>query len=254
MNTVVVGLDKAPILDHLPEEFLIIDDGPIIDQLDIRARRFDVEKHAFNPLRDMDYQRARAFLDVLNGVFPEGENTLTRRYSNFVLLNALLDSPPRLDRLIPAPDKKDTASLDAYQKIQTLLLSPVLKRVLDQDLSFSFEGTITVRIDRAQIGDFDAFVLGNLIVSQYRGPVVIPDFGFYSCPFHVGLIRQERLVAGITSFAEVPRYRDQMLLFGRKVPSRCTPEDAKVLALYEGIPPGTNAYSDFVDAAIGTAA
>lgn len=250
MNTVVVGLDKAPLLRHLPEEFLIIDDGTIIDQIHRRARRFDIEKHAFNPLKDMTYQRARTFLDVLNAVFPEGDNTLTRRYSNFVLLNALLAKPRMLSELIPKPNPKDTGALDAYQKIQTLLLSPVLERVLNTGLSFPFQGTILAKIDRAILGDFDSFVLGNLLISLYPGPVVIPDFGFYACPSHVGLIRQDRLIAGISSFDEVPRFRNHLLLFGKKIGSRCTPDDAELLASYAGIRPGSNGYNDYVQSMI----
>jgi hypothetical protein len=251
MNTVVIGLTKAPILEHLPEEFLIVDDGTTIDRIKRRARRFDVEKHAFNPLKDMTYQRARAFLDVLNAVFPEGENTLTKRNSNFVLLKALLAEPRMLSELVPKPNPKDTGALDAYQKVQTLLLSPVLERVLETGLSFPFTGTILAKLDRATLGDFDCFVLGNLLISLYPGPVVIPDFGFYAHKGHMALIRQNRLIAGVSSFDEVPRFKTELLLVENKIASKCTPADAEILANYAGLRPGSNAFNDFVDGAIG---
>jgi hypothetical protein len=245
MNALIVGSDKTPILRYLPDRFLLIDDGPIIDQLRVRARQFDVTKHTFNPLKDMTYRKARDFADVLDAVFPEGESTLTARRSRYQILRALLSKPRTLDTLVS--DTKDTE--DAYQKVQTLLLSPVLKRVLNTpSLRFPFTGTITVRLDRAELGDFDAFVLGNLIISQYQGPVVIPDFGFYACGFHTALIRQDRLIAGVTSFDEVPSLRSQLLQIETKVGSRCTLDDAETLARYAGVPKiPEGPYRDFIE-------
>jgi hypothetical protein len=251
MNALIVGSDKEPLLQYIPpDRFLIIDDGPIIDALDMPERRsttvFDVREHSFNPLKDMSYLRAREFVDVLNAIFPEGENTLTKANATFQILEALDGKPRKLAELIK--DSKDTRY--AYQKIQTLLLSPVLENVLTRPTNMSFKGTIIARLDRAVLGDFDCFVLANLLISQYPGTVVIPDFGFYACPFHTSLIRQGRLVAGITSFDEVPKLRNQLMQIGTKVGSRCTPEDAKTLALYAGILPNTNGYNDLIESMI----
>lgn len=250
MNTLIVGADKQPILKHLPEQFLIIDDGSLIDALDLPKRRavtiFDPAKHSFNPLKDIDYRKAREFVNVLDAIFPEGADTLTKRYSNFIILQALLNKPKSLDGLIEL--KKET--MDAYQKVQTLLLSPVLERVLNHSTNMSFKGIIIARLDRAVLGDFDCFVLANLLISQYAGTVVIPDFGFYACKFHSSLIRQNRLIAGLNSFDEVPAFKSQLLMIDTKMGSHCTPDDAKLLALYAGIIPGTNAYNDFIDASI----
>lgn len=250
MNTLIVGNDKTPLLHYLPDRFLLIDDGPMADQLDIPERRavthFNVQEHTFNPLKDMSYKRARDFVGVLNAVFPEGDNTLTRRYSNFILLKALLARPKSLANLVPA--SKDT--MDAYQQVQTLLLSPVLKRVLTNPTNMSFKGTIIAKLDRAVLGDFDAFVIGNLLASLYDGPVVIPDFGFYACKLHRSLLRQNRLYAGVNSFDEVPEFRSQLLLIEQKIGRGCTPDDAKMLALYAGILPNSNAYNDFIQTMI----
>jgi hypothetical protein len=81
--------------------------------------------------------------------------------------------------------------------------------------------------------------------------VVIPDFGFYACAPHGDLLRQKRLTAGINSFDEVPRFKQNLLLIDKKIPSHCTPEDAKLLAQYTGLMPSSNAYNAFIEICIG---
>lgn len=238
----IVGTDKTDLLPSSP--FLLIHDGEF--DVSIPHRTFDYQKHTFNPLKGMNYLNARTFLNVLNGVFPEGETTLTKRYSDYVVLQALLLKPKRLATLIE--DTKETQ--DAYQKIQTLLLSPVLNRVLTNPTNFSFKGTIVAKLDRAELGDFDAYVLANLLISQYKGRVVLPDFGFYQCPFHRQLLRQGRLHVGINAFDEVPEWKSQLLLIDEKSGHHCTAEDAATLAEYSGLSPGTNAFNDFIEQAI----
>ena len=90
----------------------------------------------------------------------------------------------------------------------------------------------------------------NLLIQQYPGPVVIPDFGFYSCPFHVDLIRQNRLVVSVNALDEVPRFRNALVQFERKIGSRTTPEDAAILADYLGLTPHTVAHNDFIHRSI----
>lgn len=245
MNALLIGSNKQPLLQFIPRDnFLYIDDAPSDFP---RAKQFDVSVHSFNPLKDIDYKKAREFLHVLEAIFPEGKDTLTNRNSRFQLLTALLSNPKGLDRLIK--DTKGTA--DAYQKIQTLLLSPVLERVLNGVPNFSVKGTIVARLDRAELGDFDCYVLGNLLISQFQRAIVVPDFGFYAHKGHAALIRQNRLIAGVSSFDEVPHLKNQLLQIPHKIGSGATPDDAKLLALYAGILPGTNAYNDFIAGAIG---
>jgi hypothetical protein len=243
-NVLIVGSNKEPVLDYLHHPFLLIDDGALIDQLDLPSSRlFDVSIHSLDPLKDMTYKRARDFIAVLDAVFPEGPETLTHKNSNFVLLKALLSAPERLDTLVP--DTKDTR--DAYQKIQTLLLSPVLKRVLTRRTNKSLKGTVLARLNRAELGDFDCFVLANLLISQYRGQVVIPDFGFYAHAGHTALMRQNRLVAGVNTLDEVPELKSQLLLSETRIASHSTVSDAAVLAEYAGILPNTGTFHDFID-------
>jgi hypothetical protein len=250
MNALIVGANKTTILDHLPEgDFLMIDDGPIIEKLRYRGRKFDVLRNSFNPLKDLSYRTAREFVAVLNAVFPEGENTLTKANTRFQLLRALTGTKhERLSTLIS--DTKETH--DAYQTLQTLLLSPVLRRVIDNPRrrDFAFTGTITAWLDRALLGDFDAFVLGNLLISQYPGPIVIPDFGFYALPAHSTLIRQDRLIAGLNTFDEVPELKNLLLQMETKVGRRCAPEDAELLARYSGFKRDAHGYSNFIEQCI----
>lgn len=261
MNTLIIGADKAAILEQMDfsSSFLLIDDGPLIDALSIPPRKkvthFDVHEHHLNPLHKMDYRRAREFVAVLDAVFPEGADTLTKKNSNFVLLTALLDKPAHLDKLIPLPGSKDPAGQDAYQKIQTLLLSPVLRRVLCKPIgkphNISLKGIVLARLDRAALGDFDCFVLASLLISQFRGQVIIPDFGFYGREHHVALIRQNRLIAGVTTLSEVsPKLQQALLTVAQKIGTRATYEDAEVLAKYAGLVPRTEGFGSFIKTAM----
>jgi hypothetical protein len=239
------------IIERLPPTFLLIDDGTVIDALDLPARRrvvrLDFSKHHLNPLQDMDYKSARDFLAVLDAVFPEGANTLTRKNSNFVVLQSLLERGGRLDTLLHPSD--DPAEKDAYQKIQTLLFSPVLKKFLCRPTNFSLDGIVLARINRQELGDFDAFVLGSLLMLKYKKQVVVTDFGFYGRPHHVSLI--PRLIAGVRSLEELPpALRREVVLMPEKLGKQCTYEDALTLANYKGLIPGTVEHTDFVGQAL----
>ena len=251
MNKLVVGTNKEPLFEDLPPRFLMIDDGALFDELTLPTRKeislgapvvekFNVKRDHLNPLKGMSYKRARDFISVLDAVFPEGSNTLTRKNSNFVLLKALLDGAPFLDKLIPLPDPKDTGAVDAYQKIETLLLSPVLRAVLNRPTNVSLKGIVLAKLDRAELGDFDCFVLGNVLMSLYSGTVIVPDFGFYGREHHIGLIRQGRLMAGVNTLSEVSvTLRHALLGIEDRQGSGAIYDDAKTLALYAGLTPAT---------------
>ena len=249
----ILGTDKTDtILEHLPESFLLIDDGPVIDALTLPVRRkvtqLDLSVHSFNPLARMDYLKARQFVAMLNSVFPEGESTLTRKNSNFILLKALVETNARtLDTLLSP--SKDPAGQDAYQKIETLLLSPVLRRFLTSPTKrLSLTGILIARLDRAALGDFDCFVIGNLLIASYPGQAVIPDFPFYAIQSHSQLIRQDRMIAGANFLDELPVKLRQQLLLGAKIGCRTTADDAEVLAGYGRFRKGTEGYSALVEA------
>jgi hypothetical protein len=202
----------------------------------------------------MDYPKARQFVGIINAVFPEGESTLTRKNSTFVLLQALLKNKSRTLEALLAPSH-DPGEQDAYQKIQTLLLSPVLKRFLCSPTTLRLRGRHTphtillARLDRATLGDFDCFVLGNLLVSADHGPVVIPDFGFYAIPHSIQHMRQGRLIAGLNSLSELDHLRPlrNLLLLEPKIARRTTFDDAEAIARYDcRFAKGTDGYDTFI--------
>jgi hypothetical protein len=240
MNALHIGFQKDILLPK--GGFLFIgDDIPTVP----RARIFDPLRHSLNPLKNIDYKKARELADALYAIYPQGENTLTVRQGRRALLQTLLNSR-RFDKTT------DTTS-EVKDLIDDLVTSPVLRRVFCNPTNFSFSPTSTIlaRISRRELGDFDALVLGLLLINHFKGQLVIPDFGFYGRDAHTSLIRENRLVAGVDFLAELPtRLRHAALLIEGKVASHAHVDDAETLAKYAGLSPGTNAYNAFIEAAI----
>lgn len=252
MNKLIIGIaDKTDaLLQCTPPGFLLIDDGPIADAFHAQfptAKVFDPAKDRFNPLAGIDYRRARDFATILYTASPEGKDTLTVRNGKRALTRLLLANPTRLDRI----RSKDEADAEALTTVKDILLSPVLRRVLCGSTNFSFRGSVVARINRAELGDFDAFVLALLLIGQAKGHIVVPDFGFYGRPLHTTLIRQDRLIAGVNFLSELePKLRQAALLIPDKDGRQCTFEDAEVLAQYAGLVPDTTGHSEFVQRAM----
>jgi hypothetical protein len=93
-------------------------------------------------------------------------------------------------------------------------------------------------------------ILGSVLISQFKGQIVVPDFGFYARDFHTSLVRENRLIAAVYSLAELDEKLRQMCLLMEKTPLQCTWDDAQTLARYEGLVPGTVGHSAFVEAAM----
>lgn len=230
------------------------------------ATVFDPNIHCFNPLKDIDYKKARELADVLYTIYPQGEDTLTVRGGRRALAR-LLQKFSRLDKIetmlwkkaeAHASDKKNNEPLSPMEAevlglVSDILLSPVLRRVLCSRQNFSFNTDIILaRINRAELGEFDALVLGFFLMAQFKSTVCVPDGGFYLRNAHISLIRENRLIAGINTLAELtPRLRQAVLLIKDKVPSGTTFEDAETLARYSRLAPGTNGFNDFVAEALG---
>jgi len=92
MNKIVIGLgDKTDALLSKPG-FLLIDDGPIADVFIRKHKKiavvFDPTKHSFNPLKEMNYRKARDLTQVFYG--SEGKDTLTVRNGKRALTKILL--------------------------------------------------------------------------------------------------------------------------------------------------------------------
>ena len=144
------------------------------------------------------------------------------------LVELLLEQPRRkeqkrrLDRLRADFSKSEAGKLEASEAIRDILISPVLKRVLCNPTNFSFNpnSIILARINRVELGEFDALVLGLFVIAQLEGQIVVPDFGFYGRNAHVSLVRENRLIASVNFLAEVPpKLRHSVLLIKDKVPS-----------------------------------
>lgn len=225
-----------------------------------KAKVFDPLKHTLNLfehplnlLEPADYRKACDMVSTLMALFPGGENTLTKEGVPLVLLDAL-DGATRFDRLFQG-ESKDPSYISAQRMVRRILKSPVLRRVLcSERKSFSFEGAnrkVFVRLNRAELGEFDALALGLLVMAHYKGQLVVEDLGFYGRDLHVGLVEQERLIAGVNFLDELPdKLRQRCLLIEDKVLSGASLEDAEKVAKYEGYAKGTTGFHDFVKGAI----
>jgi hypothetical protein len=244
-NQLYIGFNKHI---ELPKGGLLFIDDEVPDIP--RARIFDPAKHSFNPLRDIDYKKARETADILYTVSPQGENTLTVRNGKRSLLAMLLDGKERLDKL---GEGSGAGAVEASETVNDVLVSPVLRRVLCNPTNFSFNprSVILARVNRAELGDFDALVLGLLLMAHFKGQVVVPDFGFYGRDAHVSLVRENRLIAGVNFLNELPpALRRAVLLIDDKLVAHTTADDAETLASYRGLVRGTNAFNDFVQGAV----
>jgi hypothetical protein len=222
---------------------LIADEVPVIT----RSRVLDPMKHCFNPLKDIDYKRARELAELFYTISPQGDNTLTVRNGKRALLKALLKAG-RLDRVKAAKGDEEVKAL-----IDDILKSPILRRVLCNPTNFSFnpKSMIVAKISRKESGDFDALVLGLLLMSHAKGQVIVPDLGFYGRDIHSRRIHEERLVAGANTLNELPpKPRQMALLIKDKRASGATVDDAEEPARYERLSPRTNAFTDYVADAI----
>jgi len=241
MNQIIVGANKADL--HFPETFLFIDDEDFSGVIPERRKvvRLDLNEHHFNPLQNTDYRKTRAFVDIIDATFPRGNGTLTKDTGLSFIRRA---RGKYLHKLIPVPSKTATPGhIWAYDKIDEIVSSPVLHSFLCKPTNFALDGIVLAKLDRKILTDFEAYLIGNFLISNYQGHVVIPDYGFYTAPFHASLIRQGRLSAGVNSIAEFPF---PLSLMSEKLARTCLAEDARKLAEYRGLIPGEVGHSDFV--------
>lgn len=117
------------------------------------------------------------------------------------------------------------------------------------NFSFNPRSVILARVNRAELGEFDALVVGLLLMAQFKGQIVVSDLGFYGRDLHTALLRENRLIAGVNFLDELPPKLRQMVALTETVPSGTTFEDAETLALYAGLIRGTNQFNDFVQGA-----
>ena len=201
-----------------------------------------------------------AFFDAL---FPAGAETLTRLNSNFVLANVLtviLDTPGvsfisvleflsdtkfrdtclhnctnpialRNWRAIEEWDKaqRKNAFAQIEAKLGTLLLSPVMRRTLEDPSTYYIGKTkiLIANLSRSKLGDTTSKLLGTLLISQATTPVYINDFGFYASGHLASLFSQGGYTVALQFLEELSRAVQQTVLgFDEKYVFKTTPEDA----------------------------
>lgn len=221
---------------------------------------------SFNILHHVDdHDRfSRDFVALLDTFYPEGATTLTRQHSNYLIQNCLrllllkpgtlLDIPAIIQdpnyrakflRLCKDPvvlenwctiAKWDTKEYQpTLEKISGLLMSPFIREVLCTDTTFDLspERITIAKLDRAKIGDFNAFLVGTLLIRHSQGQVYIPDFGFYGRDYFASLLRQNRFILGVDFLAALPvKLQQAVLAIKDKTAYRTTLEDAERLLVY----------------------
>jgi len=194
MNQLYLGFSNK--IERPKGWWLSIDDEPMEHP---KGRIFDPMQHTFNPLRGIDYKKARELAELFFTISPQGENTLTVRNGKRALMRALMKAD-RLDRV--------TGDDEVSALMADILASPILRKVLCSDgHGFSFGGTnskISARLNRVELDKFDALVLGLLLMSHAKCQLIVPDFGFYGRDIHSRLIREKRLIAGVNHLGELP--------------------------------------------------
>jgi len=165
-------------------------------------------------LAHLDYRSASDFVDIIGSLFSRGENDTSLDF----IAECLDRKPKSLERLIPPPGKgATTVHMWAHGKIERILRSPVLRRVLCKRKTNSRnllhpDSKIFARLNRAELGDFDARVLGLFFKAHFKGQIVVEDLGFYGRDMHETLVRENQLIAGGSMSASAKR---------RNCPRRC---------------------------------
>jgi hypothetical protein len=239
MNFLQVGLTAK----EFPCEpgSLLITDEPIFDN---GAKIYNPADHGLNTL-PLSYRAAREFAAA---VYPD-KDLMTYRNGRRALTRLVMNAD-RLDHLRYGRSDDDK---EAKGVVSDILLSPLLGKALRKPIPrWLHSGSpIVAVLNRKEIGDDDARFIANILISEFDGQVIIPDFGFYARPFHTALIRQDRLIAGVNTLSELDDKMKQRVLLFEKEGRGCTFEDARELAKYDcKHPPHTDGYDTFIKEAM----
>ena len=212
---------------------------------------FDPLVDCFNPLKNLDYKRQCDITDIFDAAFPRGDNTLTKDNGLELIAEALHAKPLDFYSLIERPDKNAPPGHQwAYNKVKRILRSPVLNRVFDpSNPHFSPlsnpRAKIAARINRSELGDFDALILGLFLIAQHHGQVIIHDLAFYGREHLVRYVRENRLIGSVTSLDDLPPKLRRELM-PHALPGGAQFKDAEALALRDGHWPGTDGFTSAV--------
>ena len=222
------------------------------DPKQFRARVFDPAIHTFNPLSDMSVAKARQITHAAYIVASEGKETLTVRGGKRALTRLLAKGIfTRLDdverwlwkKTFDEDDKISPEQIEVRDTLSDMLLSPDLKRVLCSRANFPFSKNhrIFAKLDPAELGDDECLLLGLLLMSHFKGLVIVPDLGRYGRDVHQNLISQDRLWAGVNFLDELkrkaPELRSAVLSIKEKVGRGALYNDAVEVAHLTGLRP-----------------
>lgn len=218
-----------------------------------RVKVFDpLHGGSFNPLKNIDKKTARQIAKIPYLASPEGANTLTVRNGRRALAPALFNAG-RFDNVQVRSDIKGVNE-EVQGILDDLLFTDVMRTALCSEAEFGFEGynrKVFARIDRTEIGDEDALILGLLLMLHYKGPIIVDDLGFYGLDMHANLVRQGRLSGWVSTLDELPPRLLKEMLRGEKIATGVTYEDAAEIAKYEcKFPPHTDGYDTFIKSAM----
>jgi hypothetical protein len=222
MNKLYVGFSKTV---ELPKGgFLFINDEVPEVPSWRRPRLFDPHTDCFNPLEDLDYKKGAG-----DRGGPVHDFTTGREHADRAKRQAGAPESPLEGRAIRRGAGRRGSGRDDRRYLgvahpQRVLCSP-------SNFTFNPNSVNLVKLDRAELGQFDALVLGLVLMAHFKGQIVVPDFGFCGRDVHVGLTRETRLIAGVNTQEELsPKLRESVLLMKEKKGARATFEDAETLA------------------------
>jgi hypothetical protein len=146
--------------------------------------------------------------------------------------------------VINAWDKRQeqTALAPLLNKIGTLLMSPTIRNIVGQKRStFSLaQGQIIIAdLDRAELGDLTARLLGGLLTARSSGQVYINDLGFFASDYLASLLSQNRFAVALSFLAETrrsPALTQALLSVEDKTILRTNRKDAEELSFYVNAP------------------
>jgi hypothetical protein len=125
-------------------------------------------------------------------------------------LRTVQSMAPPPNEILPGRDDQEARGV-VDDILLSLLLGVALRRSIPR--WFYSGAAVLVRLNRKEIGDDDAKIIANILISQFKGQTVIEDFGFYAREHLSALIRQERLIAGVYTLSELPeKLRDRAML------------------------------------------
>jgi hypothetical protein len=241
----------------------IADELPIPDWH--RPTIFNPTKHHLNVLKDNTYETRTDFVQIIDILFSRGDDTLTKDTGLDFIAECLEDKPRSLAQLIPRPGRKaPPGHIWAYNKMRTLLRSPVLNRVFDPTgtpFDFDAEGVVLAYINRRELRDFTALALGLFLMSHCKGQIFVRDGHFYLRDMHVNLLYEDRLWLGLTHLDQLkrkaPELRDEVVSIKDKAFAHVRYKDAIELAEDAGLKPDPthtingNPYDNFINRVMG---